>query len=110
LEVDPLAMVQRGLAGNFSIKPFHFSKKEFLDVKGLMQISQQELMNKLGAAGIKSGAEVISPMDALEKDGEFPWHDGVTPYFRDGSHYTASFMRKNAGFLDKLIEIQKPQP
>jgi len=110
MEVDPLAKVQRDLAGNFSIKPFHFSKKEFLDVKGFMSISQQEIMNKLEVTGINSGAEVISPMDALEKDGEFPWHDGVTPYFHDGSHYTASFMRKNAGFLDRLIEIQKPQP
>jgi len=109
MEVDPLAMVQRHLTGNFSIKPFHFSKKEFLDVKGLMQISQQELMDKLQAIAIKSGAEVISPMDYLEKNGEFPWHDGPTPYFRDQAHYTASFMRKNTSFLDKLIEIKQPQ-
>jgi len=110
LEVDPLAMVQRGLTGNFSIKPFRFSKKEFLEAKGLMPISQQDLMNQFEDMAVTSGAEVIRPMDYLEKNGEFPWHDGVTPYFRDGSHYTASFMRKNAGFLDRLIELQKPQP
>jgi hypothetical protein len=109
-EVDPLSMVHRSLAGDFSIKSFRFSKNEFLEQKGLMTISQQELMDKLEAIAIKSGAEVIRPMDYLEKNGEFPWHDGLTPYFRDGSHYTASFMRKNAGFLDRLIELQKPQP
>jgi hypothetical protein len=109
-QVDPLSIVQRGLTGDFVIKPFRFYKKEFLDLKGLMPITQEELMNKFETMATASGAEVIRPMDALEKNGEFPWHDGMTPYFRDGAHYTASFMRKNAVFLDKLIETQEQQP
>lgn len=109
-EVDPLSMVHRSLTGDFSIKSFRFSKNEFLEQKGLMPISQQELMDKLEAIAIKSGAEVIRPMDYLEKNGEFPWHDGLTPYFRDQAHYTASFIRKRADFLDKVIETQGSQP
>ena len=109
-EVDPLATVHRSLTGNFSIKPVHFSKKEFLDLKGSMPINQRELMDRFEVMAVEAGAEVIKPMDALEKNGEFPWHDDMTPYFRDGAHYTASFMRKNAAFLDRLIELQKPQP
>jgi peptidoglycan/LPS O-acetylase OafA/YrhL len=107
-EVDPLATVERSLTGNFSIKKVHFAKKEFLDLKGLMSITQQELMNRFEVMAVEAGAEVIKPMDVLEKNGEFPWRDGMTPYFHDGAHYTASFMRKNAFFLDKLIELQGP--
>ncbi len=108
-EVDPLATVQRSLIGNFSIKKVRFSKREFLDLKGSMSITQQELMNRFEVMAVEAGAELIKPMDALEKNGEFPWRDGMTPYFHDGAHYTASFMRKNAMFLDKLIELQESQ-
>jgi peptidoglycan/LPS O-acetylase OafA/YrhL len=107
-QVDPLAMLHRSLMGEFSIKPYHFYAKEFLGMKGLMPFTQGDLMNKLEATAVASGAEVVSPMDALQKEGEFVWHDGLSPYFHDGSHFSATFMRERASFLDKLITSEDP--
>lgn len=109
-EADPLAMVRRSLTGDFSIREYHFSAKDFLGQKGLMPFTQGELMERLEGVVIAAGAQVIRPMDALQKGGEFPWHDGRTPYYHDGSHYTASFMRRNAGFLDPVFTGQDSHP
>jgi peptidoglycan/LPS O-acetylase OafA/YrhL len=101
--VDPLASVHRSLTGEFSIHPFHFYVSDFLQMNGLMPFSQAELMKKIENLAVASGAAVIKPIDALQKNGEFPWHDGLQPYYHDGSHFTATYMKENASFLDLVM-------
>jgi hypothetical protein len=107
-EVDPLAVLDRRLTGSFSIKSYVFSKSDFLNLKGTMPFSQKELINRIETKALESGAEVVSPMDALQRNDEFPWHEGLKPCYRDGAHYTASFIRERASFLDKLISPENP--
>ena len=108
LEVDPLAIVKRSLMGNFSIKSFHFYVRDFLAANGRMNFSQEQLTKKIEAIATASGAKTINPVDFLQKDGEFGWHDDCLPYFYDGCHFSASFMREWAIFLDNVILVKEP--
>lgn len=100
---DPIRMIKRSLVGNFQISPSAQSVKEFNRIRGFMNYTQGELMNKLAIAAQHAGAEVINPMEHIAQDGEFPRFDEGKPIYHDGDHLTATYIRNHASYLDGTI-------
>ena len=100
---DPKLMIDRKLSGEISITPRIYAVEGFRKIKGEMQITQGELVDRIKSLSEKAGAKVINPMDSLSKDGVcFRFIDGK-PIYRDGSHLRASFVRDYATYLDETI-------
>ena len=89
--------------GKISIKPRSYTVRDFREIKGEMQITQGELMDRIKSLAEKAGAKVINPLEFLSKDGIcFRFFDGL-PVYRDGNHLRASFVRDHATYLDETI-------
>ena len=100
---DPKLMIDRKLNGEIGITPRVYTVQGFREIKGEMQVTQGELMDRIKNLAEKAGAIVINPMDSLSKDGIcFRFFEG-TPIYRDGNHLRASFVRDHANYLDETI-------
>jgi peptidoglycan/LPS O-acetylase OafA/YrhL len=99
----PKYMIDREINGKISIKPRSYTVRDFREIKGEMQITQGELMDRIKSLAEKAGAKVINPLEFLSKDGIcFRFFDGL-PVYRDGNHLRASFVRDHATYLDETI-------
>jgi len=100
---DPKLMIDRKLNGEIGIIPRVYTVQGFREIKGEMQITQGELMDRIKSLSEKAGAKVINPMDSLSKDGVcFRFFEGI-PIYRDGNHLRAGFVRDHATYLDETI-------
>jgi len=100
---DPKLMIDRKLNGEISIKSRIYTVEGFRKIKGEMQITQGELMDRIKSLSEKAGAKVINPMDSLSRDGVcFRFFEGI-PVYRDGDHLRASFVRDHANYLDETL-------
>jgi hypothetical protein len=96
--LDPKHLHARGFTGLYPKKSTTFSKQQFLDTtRGIIQ--------DLKEVGIRSGAEVVDPLDYLCTNGTCIAEDeqGI-PIRYDSFHLRPGYVRDHVKYLDRTVQ------
>ncbi len=68
-------------------------------------MEDKKVLALLAEVSLATGAEIVNPFDYFCKADQCPYVLDGYPVFRDYSHLTASFIAREAIFIDEILKI-----